>query len=140
MLQITGELVLDEAEIEEEFLRASGPGGQNVNKVETAVQLRFDVLHSPSLPDSLRQRLLKLAGKRLSEEGILVITARSGRSQSENNQLAYARLLDLLRRAAVVPKTRRPTRPGAGAKAERLAGKRRRSGVKQTRQRPTAEE
>jgi ribosome-associated protein len=133
MIPITNTLAIDENEIQEEFIRASGPGGQNVNKVATAVQLRFDVAHSPSLPEEVRQRLIRLAGKRLTAEGMLVIEARRFRTQEQNRQDALDRLVALIRRAAEKPKPRRPTRPTAASRQHRLAGKRRRSETKRLR-------
>jgi ribosome-associated protein len=133
MLSITPTLAIDESEIKLEFVRASGPGGQNVNKVATAVQLRFDVLNSPSLPADVRERLMRLAGSRMTEDGVLVITARQFRSQERNRQAAVERLVQLIRQAAEKPKPRRKTRPTLASKQRRLEGKRRRSQTKRMR-------
>ena len=133
MIPITGGIELDEREIEESFIRASGPGGQNVNKVASAVQLRFDIGHSPSLPEPVRDRLVRLGGHRVSQEGVLVITARRYRSQERNRADALDRLVALIRRAATPPRPRQPTRPTAAARERRLAGKARRARLKQQR-------
>jgi ribosome-associated protein len=133
MIQVTETIALDEEEIEESFIRASGPGGQNVNKVASAVQLRFDARHSHSLPQPVRQRLEKLAGNRLTQDGVLVITAQRFRSQERNRQDALERLLGLIRRAMAPPRPRRPTRPSAAARERRLADKARRSRLKRVR-------
>ena len=130
MIRITHRIALDEAEIEESFVRASGPGGQNVNKLSTAVQLRFDVRHSPSLSEEVRARLERLAGRRLSKEGVLVISAQRHRTQERNRQDALDRLIALIREAAIPPLTRRPTRPTLGSKVRRLDEKSKRSAVK----------
>jgi ribosome-associated protein len=136
VIAITPTLTIDEDEISEEFVRAAGPGGQNVNKVASAVQLRFDVAHSPSLPDDVRRRLLRLAGHRLTDEGVLVIVARRARTQAQNRTDALAQLIELIRKAAIPPKPRRKTSPTAASKAERLQRKRRRSALKRSRQTP----
>ncbi|MGQ0602494.1 MAG: alternative ribosome rescue aminoacyl-tRNA hydrolase ArfB [Anaerolineales bacterium] len=133
MLTITPTFSIDEGELHETFVRASGPGGQNVNKVATAVQLRFDVRGSPSLPEPVRGRLLKLAASRLTTEGVLIIEARRFRTQEHNREDARTRLAALIRQAAVAPKTRRATKPTRAANQQRVEGKRRRSQVKQLR-------
>jgi len=130
MIRVTPSIEIDEREIEESFIRSSGPGGQNVNKLATAVQLRFDVRHSPALPEDVRQRLERLAGRRLTREGVLVITAQQYRTQERNRQDALDRLIALIKEAAVRPVLRRPTRPTAGSRQRRLEGKRRRSAIK----------
>ena len=140
MLRITPSIQIDERELKESFIRASGPGGQNVNKVSTAVQLRFDVRRSPSLPDQVKERLTRLAGRRITLEGILVIDARRFRTQEANRRDALERLLQLIRQAATIPKTRRPTRPGAGAKARRLEEKKKHGVIKQTRKKTFSED
>jgi ribosome-associated protein len=134
MLRVTPTIAIDEREIEERFVRASGPGGQNVNKLSTAVQLRFDVRRSPSLPDAVRARLEPLAGRRLTNDGVLVITAQRFRTQERNRQDALDRLIALIRQAAVAPKPRRPTKPTRAARERRLAGKKRRASIKGMRQ------
>ncbi|MFZ0721209.1 MAG: alternative ribosome rescue aminoacyl-tRNA hydrolase ArfB [Xanthobacteraceae bacterium] len=133
MLRVTGHIEIDEREIDEQFVRASGPGGQNVNKLSTAVQLRFDVRHSPSLPGDVRARLERLAGSRLTRDGVLVIIAQRHRTQLRNRQDALDRLLDLIRRAAVAPIRRRPTRPTKASRERRIEGKKRRGGIKHLR-------
>jgi ribosome-associated protein len=133
MIHVTAHIALDEREIEESFVRSSGPGGQNVNKLSTAVQLRFDVRHSPSLPGDVRTRLERLAGSRLTRNGELVIIAQSHRTQARNRQDALDRLLELIRRAAVAPIKRRPTRPTKASRERRIEGKKRRGGIKHMR-------
>jgi ribosome-associated protein len=132
-LQVTPQIAIGEDELEERFIQASGPGGQNVNKVATAVQLRFDVANSPSLSPDIRDRLANISGHRLTNDGILVITARTHRTQERNRAEARERLADLIRRAAVPPKSRRATRPTLASKQRRLDAKRVRSTVKRDR-------
>lgn len=133
MIPVTANIFIDEREIEESFVRASGPGGQNVNKLATAVQLRFDVRHSPSLPGDVRARLERLAGSRLTRDGVLVIAAQRHRTQARNRADALDRLIDLIRRAAIAPVKRRPTRPTRASRERRIEGKKRRGGIKKLR-------
>ena len=135
MIQVTPSIALDESEISEEFVRAAGPGGQNVNKVSTAVQLRFDVLHSPSLPEDVRTRLIRLAGKRMTDEGVIVILAKQHRTQLQNRAEATTQLIELIRKATEKPKPRHKTRPTLASKQRRLEGKKQRSEIKQIRTR-----
>ena len=133
VIHITNRILLDERELSESFVRAGGPGGQNVNKLATAVQLRFDVRGSPSLPPEVRDRLERLAGRRLTSQGVLVIIAQRHRTQERNRQDARARLIDLLRRAATPPVPRRPTKPTRASRLRRLESKTRRAKTKRLR-------
>ncbi len=133
MIRVTAHISIDEREIEESFVRASGPGGQNVNKLATAVQLRFDVRGSPSLSAETRARLERLAGTRLTRDGVLVIIAQRHRTQGRNRADARERLIDLIRRAAAVPVKRRATRPTKASRERRIEGKKRRAGIKHLR-------
>jgi ribosome-associated protein len=133
MIRVNAQISIDEREIEESFVRASGPGGQNVNKLATAVQLRFDVRGSPSLSAETRARLERLAGARLTRDGVLVIIAQRHRTQARNRADARERLIDLIRRAAAVPIKRRATRPTKASRERRIEGKKRRAGIKHLR-------
>ena len=130
MPQITETIAIDESELSESFVRASGPGGQNVNKVSSAVQLRFDVRNSPSLPNDVAVRLMRLAGKRLTKDGVIVIVAQAHRDQTRNRAEARDRLFDLIRQASVRPKPRRATKVPKAQKRQRLESKKHRSGIK----------
>ncbi len=133
MIRITQDITLREGELKLDFIRSSGPGGQNVNKVATAVQLRFDALRSASLPEDTRRRLVRIAGKRVSKEGIFLIDARRFRTQERNRQDAVERLIQWIRRAAEKPKNRIKTRPTLSSRQRRLEGKRQRSDTKRLR-------
>ena len=130
MIRINDHIAIDEGELVESFIRSSGPGGQNVNKLATAVQLRFDVRRSPSLPNDVSIRLQRLAGKRLTRDGILVITAQSHRTQERNRADALERLIELIREAAVRPVPRRETKPTKASRKRRLDAKTRRGNIK----------
>jgi ribosome-associated protein len=133
MIRINARIAVDEREIGETFVRASGPGGQNVNKLSTAVQLRFDVRGSPSLPGDVKARLERLAGTRLTRDGVLVITAQRHRTQARNRQDALDRLVDFIRRAATPPAPRRPTKPTRASRERRIESKKHRGGIKRLR-------
>ncbi len=133
MIQITPDIAIDENELDESFVRSSGPGGQNVNKVATAVQLRFNVASSPNLPEDVRERLIRLAGNRMTGDGVLLIDARRFRSQERNREDAVERLKGMIQQAAEKPKPRKKFKPGRKAKMQRLEEKRKRGKVKQLR-------
>jgi ribosome-associated protein len=135
MPRITDTITIDESELSESFVRSSGPGGQNVNKVSSAVQLRFDARHSPSLPNDVAVRLMRLAGKRLTKDGVIVIIAQTHRAQERNREEARERLFDLIRKAAVKPTPRRATKVPKAAKKRRLETKKRRADIKTMRSR-----
>jgi ribosome-associated protein len=135
MLPVTDTISIDESELSESFVRASGPGGQNVNKVSSAVQLRFDARRSPSLPNDVAIRLMRIAGSRLTKDGVIVIVAQQHRDQSRNRAEARERLFDMIREAAVRPTVRRKTKVPKAAKRERLDEKKRRGSIKNLRQR-----
>lgn len=133
MIPINSKIAIGEDEIEERFIRASGPGGQNVNKVSSAVQLRFDVLHSPTLPKEVRVRLIRIAGKKMTRDGVLIITAQRHRSQDHNRKDALERLVDMIRLAAIRPTLRKPTTPTRSSRHKRLQVKKLRGNVKKLR-------
>ncbi|MBI4274727.1 MAG: aminoacyl-tRNA hydrolase [Rhizobiales bacterium] len=140
MIRVTSSIAIDEREIEESFIRASGPGGQNVNKVASAVQLRFDVRHSPSLAKEVKVRLLRIAGRRITKDGVLIISAQRHRSQDNNRKDALTRLIDLIRRASIRPTLRKPTTPTRAARHKRIAVKKHRGGIKRLRsEKPSAD-
>jgi ribosome-associated protein len=130
MIRITDSIAIDDNELMEDFVRSSGPGGQNVNKLSTAVQLRFDVRHSPSLPNDVAIRLMRLAGRRMTKDGVLILVAQNHRTQERNRQDARDRLIELVRQAAVVPVKRRPTKPTKASREQRLESKKRRASIK----------
>jgi ribosome-associated protein len=133
MIRITDSVSIHEGELEERFIRASGPGGQNVNKLASAVQLRFDARHTPNLPEDVRGRLERLAGRRLTHQGVVVITAQRHRTQERNREDARERLFALIRAAAVPPVPRRPTKPTKAARERRIEAKKHRAGIKRER-------
>ena len=134
MIRITDSISIDESELEESFVRSSGPGGQNVNKLSTAVQLRFNVRNSPSLPNDVALRLMRLAGRRMTQDGVLVLIAQNHRTQERNRAEARERLIALVQEAAVKPIPRRATKPSKASKQKRLEGKKRRAVIKRHRQ------
>lgn len=133
MIPVTENIAIGEDELDERFVRASGPGGQNVNKVSTAVQLRFDAAHSPNLVPSVFYRLRTIAGRRMTRDGVIIISADRFRSQDRNRQDALERLIELIREAATPPRRRRPTKPSRGAKERRIGSKKHRGAIKKTR-------
>jgi len=140
MIRVTDSISIDESELTEDFVRSSGPGGQNVNKLSTAVQLRFDVRRSPSLPNDVAIRLMRLAGSRLTKDGVIVITAQRHRTQERNRQDAQDRLVELIREATVVQKPRRPTKPTKSSQQKHIETKKHRGSIKGLRQsRPGSE-
>lgn len=140
MIRVTPSIAIDEDELHFDFVRSSGPGGQNVNKVATAVQLRFDARHSNSLPEDVRERLRRVAGRRMTTEGVIVITAQRYRSQQKNREDAVERLISLIQRASAAPKKRKKTRPSRESRERRLREKKKRAQVKRKRGRVRADE
>ena len=138
-IAVTGSISIDESELSETFVLASGPGGQNVNKVSSAVQLRFDVAHSASLDEDVRARLMRIAGSRLTKDGVLIVTAREHRTQERNRREALARLIEFIRRAATRPKPRKATKPPLASKRRRLESKTIRGRLKRARGKPGEE-
>lgn len=132
-IAITRSIAIDADELEESFVRSTGPGGQHVNTTDSAVQLRFNVASSPSLPEAVKHRLAAIAGRRMTADGVLILRSEGSRSQLVNRQEVLARLVDLIREATIVPKARKPTKPGKAAKARRVDAKKARSSVKQGR-------
>jgi ribosome-associated protein len=139
MIEVTSSVKIDESEIQLDFIRASGPGGQNVNKVASSVQLRFDIRNSPSLDSDVKERLIKLAGSRVTDDGILIIEAKRYRTQEQNRTDAIKRLVTWIQKALEVPKVRRATRPSLTAKAARVGDKKKRGAIKRTRRFDPAE-
>jgi len=135
MIPVTADIGIDESELEERFVRSPGPGGQNVNKVSTGVQLRFDAIHSSSLPDPVRQRLIRLAGRRMGTDGVITVSAHRFRTRERNRQDALQRLVELIRRATREPKPRKKTKPTRASRERRLAAKRERAQTKRLRTR-----